>query len=245
MTSAFWCLNPRDNGWGDYGRILIPGMASHRQRIDGRAQVERVGPYIPPISLPNGRAIIVTATMRHTLESLDATLSFATADLVHAARLEWQSWDLGADVPAEYPTSGEPEDYILERSHHAETAASMSPLFEVLPQRVGQGAVRRVGPPPRTYQCFLDLQHTEPPLLFVPNGTCHLFTSQQGRNLLEATVSAACEFLPVVLGAIPEKPPRDVITIPIGAPIPEGYAAERPGRNPFTGEPLIVLRRTS
>ena len=54
--------------WGDYGNILISGMSRHLPRKDNLIQLERTGPFIPPITLPGIGDIVVTSDLKNELE---------------------------------------------------------------------------------------------------------------------------------------------------------------------------------
>ena|SRR5579863_4136710 len=45
--------------------------------------------------------------------------------------LRWENWDLQAEEPAEFPESGEPEDYILARPHEPTIANLLGDIFEL------------------------------------------------------------------------------------------------------------------
>jgi hypothetical protein len=50
MTVQFFRLEAPEAPWGDYGSILQHGMTAHLGRNpEGLAQLERTGPFIPPI----------------------------------------------------------------------------------------------------------------------------------------------------------------------------------------------------
>jgi hypothetical protein len=125
-------LRPPPSAWGDYGDILMHGMALHLDRTsDGRLQLERTGPFIPPVSFPGG--LVVTDAFRHQLELSGLTgFGFRPVVLARIVRLEWEKWDRTVPEPAEYPESGEPEDYILERPHDPALARGLGPLWEVV-----------------------------------------------------------------------------------------------------------------
>ena len=59
--------------WGDYGNILLTGMTSHLDREDGRLQLERTGPFVPPIALSGIADIVVTDAFRSALEASGLT----------------------------------------------------------------------------------------------------------------------------------------------------------------------------
>ena len=136
MANFYFLTGPKSPGprspWGDYSSILIRGMAAHLPRKDGLIQLERTGPYIPPISFP-GLTIVVTNGFRQALESSGlAGAKFQPVIKKHIVHLDWQTWDLSAKKPAEYPEGGAPAGYILDRPHSPETSAEMGDLWELL-----------------------------------------------------------------------------------------------------------------
>ena len=110
--------------WGDYGSILVHGMSLHLPRIDGIIQLERTGPYIPPVTFPGVSDIVVTDAVKRELEIRLPALHFLPLIKKHIVRLDWQNWDPTAR-PAAPPITGEPEDYIL-KNPHDERAATLS-----------------------------------------------------------------------------------------------------------------------
>src|SRR5438105_2367736 len=54
--------------WGDYGSILTHGMTAHLERRGSQLQLERTGPFIPPISFPGINDIVVTTEMRDAMQ---------------------------------------------------------------------------------------------------------------------------------------------------------------------------------
>lgn len=129
----YYNLERPKSPWGDYSDILNAGMSTHLDREGGLIQLERTGPYIPPISLPGLGDIIVTDAFRQKL--LASGLSgfhFQPVIKRHIVHLDWQTWNLSTDEPAEYPEGGEPEGYILDRPHSPAIAAAMGDLWEVI-----------------------------------------------------------------------------------------------------------------
>jgi hypothetical protein len=116
--------------WGDYSDILIAGAYERSQ--DGTLELARTGPFVPPLSLPGGDAIVITDAFKKLLEA--ANLSGATFRPIikrRIVRLEWEKWDQQVPEPVEYPLSGEPEDYIVAHPHSPEAATQMGELWEV------------------------------------------------------------------------------------------------------------------
>jgi hypothetical protein len=135
MPANFYKMEGRSiipGSWGDYGDILQQGMTAHSPRISGRLALERTGPYMPPLTLP-GFSIILTNEARELLESSGLTgFAFLPVEKKLIVELRWETWDLSAEEPAEYPESGEPEDYILARPHSPATAAALGDLWELI-----------------------------------------------------------------------------------------------------------------
>ena len=119
--------------WGDYGDILVQGMASHLDRAsDGGLQLERTGPFVPPVTFPGIGVMVLTDEFRRRLDG--AGLGKFTFRPVHKTRivlLNWHLWDPTTDEPPEYPDSGEPEDYVLDGVHDPATAQAIGPRWEV------------------------------------------------------------------------------------------------------------------
>ncbi len=120
--------------WGDYGDILMHGMTAHLHRTeDGRLQLERVGPFMPPITFPGIGDIVVTDAFRVALQHSALTpLSFRPVHKARIVKLSWDAWDRDAALPPSVPASGEPEDYILKRRHSAAAAQALGDVWEVV-----------------------------------------------------------------------------------------------------------------
>ena len=132
--------------WGDYGYILQHGMTAHLARAGGLLSLERTGPYLPPITLPGIGDVVVSSAGREMLEA--SGLGGFTFQPVNKARivdLPWHEWDLTTDDPPEFPGSGEPEDYILERPPSDRVAQEIGDVWElVVPVTASIGRPRRI-----------------------------------------------------------------------------------------------------
>jgi hypothetical protein len=123
-------------------------MSRHLPRKDNLIQLERTGPFIPPITLPGLGDIVATSDFKEELEaSTFSQLSFAPVVKARIVEYHWEQWDHSSEKPIEYPPGGEPEEYILARPHSPEVAEQLGSLWEVmLPEdaevegtRVGRG----------------------------------------------------------------------------------------------------------
>jgi len=136
MAAGFFTISERSivpGGWGDYGHILQHGMAAHSPRTGGRLALERAGPYIPPITLPGIGDIVLTSEAQRLLESSALSgFSFLPVEKTLVVELHWETWNLAAAKPAEFPESGEPEDYILGKPHSAHAATELGDLWEIV-----------------------------------------------------------------------------------------------------------------
>jgi hypothetical protein len=164
-------------GWGDYGHILQHGMSCHSPRVDGVLQLERTGPYIPPITLPGIGDVVLTSPAREQLESSGLTgFSFRPVQKVLTVELHWETWDLTADEPPEFPDSGEPEDYVLGQPDSPVASAALGNLWELFVP-----ATATILRPRATVSSYkelrLDLSSWDGTDLFRSNGyACILFT---------------------------------------------------------------------
>jgi hypothetical protein len=120
--------------WSDYGAILVSGMTAHQPRTaEGLLQMERTGPFVPPVTVAGPGDLLVTDAFRGQMEQSPlAGLGFRAVIKTRIVRLDWQRWDLAAGDPTEYPDGGEPEDYILGRPHDPALAAQLGPVWEVV-----------------------------------------------------------------------------------------------------------------
>jgi len=59
-------------------------------------------------------------------------LSFRPVSKSRIVEFHWETWDRSAEVPAEHPDSGEPEDYIWDGQHSRKAASQMEELWELL-----------------------------------------------------------------------------------------------------------------
>jgi hypothetical protein len=115
--------------WGDYGDILVHGMAS--RSISGDLELERTGPFVPPISQP-GKHVVVTGEFLGRLR--ESGLKGIEAGQVRKKRItkvDWREWAPFGSNEMKYPAGGEPENYILRRKHSQEVADSLGELWEL------------------------------------------------------------------------------------------------------------------
>src|SRR5882724_7605545 len=135
MSEQFYLLERKSilpATWGDYGSILEHGM-SHTERGEKQLLLERTGPYITAVTFPGPGDIVLTSSARDILESSSLTgVSFAPVEKMRIVELHWERWDLRDDEPAEFPDSGEPEDYILTGVHDPATAEALGDLWQVV-----------------------------------------------------------------------------------------------------------------
>jgi hypothetical protein len=130
--------------WGDYGHILVHGMTSHRLRHKGLLQLERTGPYVPPIAFSGIGDIVVRDDVRALIAASGLSgFSFRRVIRARIVKLHWHEWDQDGPEPAEYPNKGEPEDYILDRPHDKETAHAIGPMWEMVIHDTAQ--IERLG----------------------------------------------------------------------------------------------------
>lgn len=114
--------------WGDLGHILMQGMADRAP--DGSLLLYRTGPFIPPISFPGWNPVVLQA-VRERMEAEGFTgFEFRRVSKRRIIDLDWRTWDLEAESPAELPEC-EPEDYVLKGKHSAATARELGELWEM------------------------------------------------------------------------------------------------------------------
>ncbi|MDB5328304.1 MAG: hypothetical protein JWM57_3873 [Phycisphaerales bacterium] len=115
--------------FGDYGDILIHGLVEIA--ADGTTLLMRTGPFVPPITQP-AFAVIVTDSVRAAMEVQQFTgFTFVPATKRRIVHHDWQGWDPCAGEPAEFPESGEPENYVMQGVHDPKSASEMEELWEL------------------------------------------------------------------------------------------------------------------
>lgn len=126
-------LKNRETNWGDYGSILVSGMTAHLERHNDLLQLERTGPYVPPLVNSGLWDIVVTDKVKDSLKISGLIgISFRPVIKRHITDLDWTTWDLNAEEPTHYPESGEPEDYILGAEHSELLAERMGDVWELV-----------------------------------------------------------------------------------------------------------------
>jgi hypothetical protein len=124
--------------WGDYGELLLAGMTMHKERKNGLLQVERTGPYVPPMIVSGLWDIIVTDKIKAELDLAGLQgIKFAPTLKTRIVLIDWTTWNFENDEPLFYPDSGEPEDYILGKPHSAELSGQIGLLWELVIHKSG------------------------------------------------------------------------------------------------------------
>jgi hypothetical protein len=165
--------------WGDYGSMLIHGMSRHLPRLDGLIQLERAGPFIPPVTFPGIGDIVVTHGFRGILERCGlAGLTFVPVIKARIVEYHWERWDRSSESPAEIPQGGEPESYILVRPHSPEIAEELGPLWEVILPEDAQVYVVKIGR--GAYEYRIDSTTWGGAPLFRPTGKRHVMEENAG-----------------------------------------------------------------
>ena len=125
----YYILNAPQHRWGDYGDLLVHGMA-HREVRGGYLQLQRTGPYVPPISFPGIGEMVVTDRVRREMNQFGLRgFGFEPVDKKLIVASDWHDWPAETDAPQAHPETGEPENYVLGQPHSAEAADEMGDLW--------------------------------------------------------------------------------------------------------------------
>jgi hypothetical protein len=133
QPSDLFRLLPVEAPWGDYGSILMHGLSTRLDRLRGLIQLERTGPTIAPITIPNDNDLIVTQGFQLALQQSGLTgLAFQPVIKRHIVDLDWEEWDITSGEPEELPDDGIAANYILRRPHETRAADELGILHELV-----------------------------------------------------------------------------------------------------------------
>ena len=184
---SFYILRgPTSPDWGDYSDILIKGMAARSEESD-LLELERTGPFIPPLTTPGLPGIVVTDQLRIDLEGSGLSgLAFRPVIKKHIVHLEWEKWNWSADDPQEYPESGEPEDYLLQRPHSAPDAEALGLLWELHLEEHAE--IERVGSDMWDQDISILSSTWDGTDLFRAKGVLYDYVSENARAWIQQTI---------------------------------------------------------
>ncbi len=133
-----YILENRETNWGDFGSLLVSGMVFHLERLNGLLQIERSGPYVPPLIDSGLGNIIVRDDVKRMLEASGLSgIEYKPVIKKHIVEIHWDKWDLQSEEPPYCPESGEPEDYILDAEHSEIISAQIGDLWELIIPETG------------------------------------------------------------------------------------------------------------
>src|SRR5437879_2180973 len=87
----FYRLRRPEPPWGDYGDILIHGMASRSKT--GELELERTGPFVPPISQPGNYVIVTAAFLGELRESELKGFDVGPVKKKRIPNVDWRQWE--------------------------------------------------------------------------------------------------------------------------------------------------------
>jgi hypothetical protein len=181
----FYQINTIQCPWGDYGQILLTGMTSHLDRVKGRLQYERTGPFQPSVNLSSLNDLLVVDRVKKELEIAGIKdVEFIPVDFAHIVELNWLAWDKESDDPEFYPSTGEPEGYILDQPHSASLALKMEQVWEVIVPRKGSTAE---GEKSFTQVNVFDISK--------PINSLGIVVSERVKRIIEASEFSGVEFI--------------------------------------------------
>ena len=182
----YW-LRSNETPWGDYGQILLNGMSSHLPRVDGRLQLERTAPYVPPITFPRRGDVLVTDAIRRAFdESPLGPLPVKSVDKAKVVKLEWERWSRD-EPPAYLPKSRDPEDFVLASEHDSLLSEQIGLIWEIDPSSIGQGSYHKVQRHPPEFRVEVEVPHAVPSVFRVNGVPVVLVREDAGKFLLGVT----------------------------------------------------------
>ncbi len=186
--SEIYILRKPDTEWGDYGDILISGISSYRESFNNVLELQRTGPFVPPISFPGIGDIVVTDSFKSQLEGSGLTgLSFRDVVKKRIVHSDWDTWDRGSE-PRQYPESGEPEDYIFVEQHSEAISKQIGHLWELNLEQIGAVEKRQIGAYPWDIEVILLVSSWDGRDFFRSQEVLHNFVSRLAKEWLESNI---------------------------------------------------------
>jgi hypothetical protein len=191
--------------WGDYGSILANGLGAPRDPRSGLLLLDRAGPFAPPMMFTReplvGFIVLVTGMFREKLMTADfGELDFKPVVKSHIVSIPWETWDRTARFPLEFPTSGEPEEFILGHEHSIQAAAEMDEIWEFIAPAMPCKIEKREPVRPYLYRWYLTRPEGHHRGLFRSSGKGHvLFVDDAGRQWFEREANGWVDFDEVVV----------------------------------------------
>jgi hypothetical protein len=109
--------------------MLFHGMASRSGT--SKLELERTGPFIPPITQP-GTFVVITAALFQELKASGLKrFEIGPVTKKRITMVDWREWEPFGTKEMKYPAGNEPENYILRRKHSAPAAAALGDLWEL------------------------------------------------------------------------------------------------------------------
>jgi len=155
-------------------------------------QLERTGPFVPPIAFPSLGEVIVTGAFRSVLESSRLSgLNFGPVAVATAVRLHWETWNRAERLPPVLPPSEEPQDYVQPELHDPDCAREIGTLWEIEAPIWGVGSRTTVGF--RKYTHNVDIRPSGPDFFRV-EGLRFTLVSERAREWLAAEAGESVSF---------------------------------------------------
>ena len=174
--------------WKGWGKILFTGMVQHLPRLNGMLQLERTGPYVPPIANSGIGNLIVTDAFRTRL--LDSGLTGCSFVPVVKSRIVefrwWEDWDQSSEDPPEYPRDNEAVNWLLDRPHSEKLANELGALWEVQLQESASVRNTKIGKGLLDYRLEI-IEHSQGTLdWFLADSMALILISNRAKHWLES-----------------------------------------------------------
>ncbi len=130
--------------------------------------------------------MVLIGSLQRDLAGTFPSLTFRPVIKKRVVWLPWHLWDHKAKEPAEYPISGEPEDYIRERPHSPSAADGIDEIWQLFAPAIPGIQLERGG---------VDASRWSGELVFRSSVRSHLIVSAPLKSWLEINAPAWVEFV--------------------------------------------------
>lgn len=192
--------------WGHFGEYLIGGRTTRTHLSPAPMDLERFGPFVPPLYTTHIRVLVCDSLRRAIERERPFKVEFRSTHYERLLPLPWHEWDLNAEQPPLIPSHRDPEYYyfdIMDTMSDEQREAACAELARTMER--SWELILPVIPCDVTWnqqegKHFVRLQHQQYKGIFYPSkAEVWPLAAQDAKDWLEAHVGPWAHFEPLVM----------------------------------------------